>query len=87
MLTDAEIITITERVWANNPNPTRSLLMKACSTSHQRLDRLHKAGLIKYPPKIAKNMCHLFNKSDKWRNFKLRGSPTHGRTEPTLLKA
>jgi len=45
-----------------------------------RLEKLASEGLIKLPKKVSKRMCHLYNDTSKWRNFKLRGSPTRRAT-------
>lgn len=87
VLTDQEIIEKVEAIYALNPNATRNVFKQMIGASPKRMEAMHKAGLIKYPAKVHKGMCHLFKKNDKWKNFKLRGSPKGGRVKPTPVKA
>jgi hypothetical protein len=75
--TDEQVIEIAKEIWAQHQYPTRRMFIDQIGTSHQRLERLHKAGLLVYPPRVPKNMRRIFKADDKWKKFRLRGSPTY----------
>jgi hypothetical protein len=75
MLSDEEVIKRVEAIWATNPYPTRNLMRKKIGCSEQRFEALAARGLIKYPARVPKGKCHLFSNQNKWRAFKLKGSP------------
>lgn len=75
MLSDDEVIKLVAQAWEKNPFVTRNILRKTIGCSEKRFEDLARRGLIKYPAKIPKGMCHLFSNQAKWRSFKLKGSP------------
>jgi hypothetical protein len=80
MQSDAELIKRVEEIWAKNPYATRNVFKKNTGASVPRLEKLAKAGLIKFPNPVPKNMCHVFSDQTKWRKFRLKGSPTRSKT-------
>lgn len=75
MLSDEEVIRRVAEMWEQHKHPTRNMMRKQIGCSEKRFKDLSKAGLIKFPPKVPKGMCHLFSNQNKWRAFKLKGSP------------
>lgn len=76
MLSDEEVIRRVAKIWEEHKYPTRNMMRKQIGCSERRFEALAQAGLIKYPARVPKNKCHLFSSQKKWRNFKLKGSPT-----------
>lgn len=75
MLSDEEVVRLVAEAWEKNPYVTRNILRKTIGCSEQRFEKLAKLGLIKYPARVPKGKCHLFSNQNKWRSFKLKGSP------------
>jgi len=80
MMTEQEVVAYVNEMWATHPMLTRNVLKKQGRVSMVRLEKLASEGLIKLPKKVSKRMCHLYNDTSNWRNFKLRGSPTRRAT-------
>ncbi len=74
--TDAEAIHMIKTFMDSNKYVTRNDLRKLTGMSTEKLERLSRDGSFKFPLIIPKGKCHLFKKTDSWRNFKLKGSPT-----------
>lgn len=75
ILSDEEVIKRVALMWEQHKYPTRNMMRKQIGCSEKRFEDLAKAGLIKYPARVPKGKCHLFSNQNKWRAFKLKGSP------------
>jgi hypothetical protein len=73
--TDDELKEIVINYLANNKYATQTDLRRVTGASVERLKKLADAGNFVFPNRIPKNKCHLFHKTDKWRKFRLYGSP------------
>ena len=73
--TDDQIIVLAKKHMTEFPHCSRASLRARCHTSYERLERLSPNN-FRLPLKCPKNKAHLFKKDDKWRKFKLWGSPT-----------
>jgi hypothetical protein len=76
MNTDSYIIQKAQSFLAKNPNCSRAALRTVCESSYERLEKLANQGHFKMPIKCPKNKAYLYKKDDRWRKFRLNGSPT-----------
>lgn len=76
MLTDEQIIQKAQEYLAKHPHCSRAALITVCQSSYGRLQKLADVGHFKMPIKCPKGKAHLFKKDDRWRKFRLWGSPT-----------
>ena len=72
---DEYIINKAKDFISKNPNCSRAAVRTVCESSYERLERLAKEGHFKMPVKCPKGKAHVFKKDDKWRKFRLYGSP------------
>lgn len=77
ILTDEQIIKKAQEYMTKHPNCSRAALRMVCQSSYGRLEKLS-VGNFKMPLKCPKGKAHLYKIDDRWRKFKLWGSPTDG---------
>lgn len=85
MKRDQEIIAKAKQFLAENKYANKAQLRRYCNTSVETLKRLEKDGHFILPLTIPKGAACLIKKDDKWRKFKLPGSPKHGKQKPTRV--
>jgi hypothetical protein len=73
--TDAEVVDIVINYMATNRYATQTDLRRVTGSSVERLKKLADAGYYVWPNRIPRNKCHLFSNQEKWRKFRLYGSP------------
>ena len=73
--TDDELKNIVINYLANNKYATQTDLRRVTGASIERLKKLSDEGTFTMPNRIPKNKRHLFSNQNKWRKFRLVGSP------------
>lgn len=75
MLSDEQLIKKASEYMAKNPYCSRAALRTVCQSSYERLQKFADLGHFKMPLKCPKGKAHLYKQDDRWRKFRLFGSP------------